>query len=264
MDITQEEYGVFYRGTDAHHTSVIVNLTIGESAPVSHLPSLVQVIIAMPVSRKKSSRLPGENGSYASLELELISAMSKKAGVAFAARELTRGRMKFYFYAPLGTNLDPIVVDVLQSYPTFKHRISRISDPDWTIYFDELYPTRVELQLLTNHGRQAAAVGLGDCLSDPRTICHWIYFPNAQARDRFVDRVRPQGFHIHLRNEQEEESAQRQFCVELSRQDPADYPSLDELVLWLDHQAEECGGEYDSFEEESFTTRLAELAAAGL
>lgn len=247
-----EGFGVFFREANGGRVSVIVNLTIGDDAPMAHLPCLQRVTVAFPVpnARSPSSSLPGENGSYMGVEMDLIAAMNRETGATFVARELALGQMQFYFYTPHGTSVDSTVVKVLQSYPQFRYRLFQIADPEWTIYFDELYPSRVELQLLTSHERQVLAVEPGDSLENPHSICHWIYFPSPEKRELFLERIRTLGFKFHLLERQEPDALERPYCVELARNDRIDHPYLDELVLWLDRQADECGGEYDGFETE--------------
>lgn len=261
MAISFEEYGVFFRESGAHRSSVIVNLSIGDSAPVAHLPSLLRVSIAVPMAKSPTMGMPGENGTYACVELELIEAMARHVGATFVARELTHGQMKFYFYAPHGSSPDPVITNVLQSFPTFRHRVSRIPDPEWTIYFDELYPTRIEFQLMRTQERRSSAAESGDSLETPRSVCHWAYFANEADREKFVERIRHRGFKFHLLERREPDSLERPYCVELARHDRADHPYLDDLVHWLNRQAEQCGGEYDGFEAEAMVETALNLSA---
>jgi len=261
MVIAYEEYGVFFRAAGGHRSSVIVNLSIGDTAPLPHLPSLLRVLIAVPMAKSPTMGMPGENGTYASIELELITAMARDAGATFVARELTHGQMKFYFYAPHGKSPDPVISDVLRSFPTFRHRVSRIPDPEWTIYFDELYPTRIEFQLMRIQERRANAEAAGDLLEAPRPICHWAYFANPADREKFVERIRHRGFKFHLLERREPDTLERPYCVELARNDRADHPYLDDVVHWLNRQAEQCGGEYDGFEAESMIETSLNLPA---
>ncbi len=259
MDNSSEEFGVFFRESDLGRSSVIVDLTIGRCAPLSHLPNLLRVMVAMPATPSRFS--PYDSELHVGVECALIAAMSREASAAFVAREFTHRQLRFYFYVPLGTSAGQIVVDVLKNYPGFRHRLSCISDPEWTIYFDELYPSRVEFQLLANHARQASAVELGDSLRYPRPICHWIYFATSDHREKFLERIQTMGFKFHLLESREPDTLERPYCLELARQDRADHPYLDELVLWLCRQADACGGEYDGFEEESITHCSLHLSA---
>ncbi len=258
MDNSLDEFGVFFRESDLGRSSVIVDLTVGDSAPFAHLPNLLRVMV---VSASKSPELPGESDSHIGIELDLIAALSREVGAVFAARELTHRQLKFYFYTPLGTTPTPVVDQVLRRYPDFRYRLSSIPDPEWTIYFDELYPSRVEFQLMASHERQVSAIELGDSLQDSRPICHWIYFATFLEREQFLERIRTLGFKYHLLESRAPDTLERPYCVELARNDRADHPYLDELVLWLCREADECGGEYDGFEAESVTHCSLDLSA---
>jgi hypothetical protein len=260
MSIACEEYGVFFRESNGHRSSVIVNLSAGDSAPIAELPALLRVMIALPMPAF-GSQMPGENGTYVGIELELVAAMERKAGAVFAARELTQGQMKFYFYVPPGTAATPIVAKVVENFPNIPYRLFQIADPEWTVYFDELYPTRIEFQLLRSQEQQPLAEEAGEDLQVPRPICHWVYFSTTTSRDQFIERVRPKGFKLHVLERREDDTFECPYCVELARNDRADHPYLDELVHWLERQADECGGAYDGFEAEA---RVEELVNRSL
>lgn len=259
MDNYREELGVFFRESDMGPASVIVNLTVGKLAPVSHLPTLLRVVVAWPTSPTVEDT--GLRDFQDALEMELIGAISRETGAVFVARELTSGQMKFYFYVPLGTSADPIVVQVLKKFPGFRHRLSCISDPDWTIYFDDLYPTRVEFQLMENHELQLSAGEVVGKLEVSRPVCHWIYFEDPTNREEFLSRIESRGFRFKLLEHGEQFRSTQPYGVELFRNDRADHPFLDELVLSLCRQADDCGGEYDGFEAETLGDRSLDLSA---
>ena len=253
-----EEFGVFFRDCEHGLASVIVDLSIGNSAPLSHLPNLLRVTV-LPAG--KSLENGYENNADVEIESDLVSHLAQTTGAAFVARELTQRHLKFFFYVPLGTSAAPLVVQALQKHAGVRHRSSCIFDPDWSIYFDELYPGRVEFQLMANHGRPISAGVHTELLGTPRPICHWVYFADCQHREQFLERIRTRDFRIHLLERREPDNWDKPYCVELARDDRADHPYLDELVHWLSRQAEEFDGEYDGFEAESILEHSLDLSA---
>ncbi len=256
-----EEFGTFFRGIGRRMSSVIVNLKIGDRAPLKDAPCLLRITIPMQDAAAHGMGSPSERQVLNAIDRELVAALSQQCAANFVGRELTKGQLKFYFYAPTECIPEPVTAEVLTKHPGYRFRLSRTRDPEWNVYFDELYPNRAEFQLLTTHERQAAAAEMGDSLEIPRPICHWTYFPSAESREQFLKQVRPQGFHIHLLENHEATGHNYVYCAELARKDRADHPHLDELILWLFLRAEECGGYYDSFEAESVANLTFGLSA---
>lgn len=261
MDSSREEFGTFFRGTGRRMSSVIVNLAIGDRAPLSDAPCLLRISIPMQDAAAHGMGSSSERQILNELDRQLVQALSHQCEAKFVGRELARGQVKFFFYAPVACYPESVVADVVERHPGYRFRLTRTRDPEWNVYFDELYPNRAEFQLLTTHERQAAAAEMGDSLEMPRPICHWTYFPSAESREKFLQQVRDRGFHIHLLENHEALDGDFRYCAELARKDRADHPHLDELILWLFVRAEECGGYYDSFEAESVSNLTFGLSA---
>lgn len=262
MSKVSEEFGTFFRGVGRRMSSVIVNLAIGNRAPLADAPCLVRITVPMHDAAAHGMGSTSERQVLNEMDRELVQALSEQCGAHFVGRELTKGQMKFYFYAPPEGTLDQVVSEVIARHPGYRFKLSRTRDPEWSVYFDELYPNRVEFQLLTTHERQAAAAEMGDSLEIPRSICHWTYFPTDEQRSQFVQKVREHGFHIHLLENYDATGHNFVYCAELARKDRADHPYLDEVILWLFVRAEECGGYYDSFEAESVSNLTFGLSAS--
>ena len=263
MASSLEEFGTFFRGVGRRMSSVIVNLAIGDQAPLSDAPCLLRITIPMHDAAAHGMGSTRERQILNELDRKLVGALAEQCGAKFVARELTKGQMKFYFYASANCEPDSVVAEAMRQHPGYKFRLTRTRDPEWSVYFDELYPNRAEFQMLTTHERQAAAAEMGDSLEIPRPICHWTYFPTAESREQFLSQVRDRGFHIHLFENPDATGIKFGYCAELARKDRADHPYLDELILWLFVRAEECGGYYDSFEAESVANQTFGLSATG-
>ncbi|MDB5336559.1 MAG: hypothetical protein JWN70_2178 [Planctomycetaceae bacterium] len=263
MASSLEEFGTFFRGVGRRMSSVIVNLAIGDRAPLSDAPCLLRITVPMQDAAAHGMGSSSERQVLNQLDRKLVVALSEQCAANFVGRGLTKGQMKFYFYAPAGCEPDSVIAEVIGQHPGYRYRLTRTRDPEWSVYFDELYPNRAEFQMLTTHERQAAAAEMGDSLEIPRPICHWTYFPTAESREQFLHQVRDRGFHVHLLENHEATGNDFRYCVELARKDRADHPHLDELILWLFVRAEECGGYYDSFEAESVANLTFGLSTTG-
>lgn len=256
-----EEFGTFFRQAGAHRSSVIVNLTIGDRAPLRNFPNLLRISIPLQDHTDHGLGSSAERPTLEALDRDLVAALDEQCQAHFVARELTRGMMRFYFYSTLDCAPEPAIQEVINRYPGYRFRLSRTRDPEWNVYFDELYPSRIEFQLLADHEREAAAAAAGDELEVPRPICHWAYFPSAECREKFLQVVHACGFLSHLLDPLDPEASTFGYCAELSRNDRADHPYLDDLVMWLHAKADEFAGYYDNFEAESIGFHSPGLSA---
>jgi hypothetical protein len=245
---THEEYGVFFRDSGTAVDSVIVNLAVSDLAPIPELPTLLTVSISLLDSSTQGLGTSSERRLLNELEAELVGAMAHELHALFIGRVLGHGRLVCSFQAPEGTSAQSCVSEVLEGFPSYKQfRLETQDDPDWELYFIELYPNRTEFQTMANHSRQAMASERGNRLEVPRPICHWAYFQDIASRNAFLLRIAGGGYRARLRESSEQDELDSPYCVELMRLDRADHPYLDQLVLNLFGLAEECGGYYDGY-----------------
>ncbi|MDB5384494.1 MAG: hypothetical protein JWM11_140, partial [Planctomycetaceae bacterium] len=242
------EYGVFFRDSGTAVDSVIVNLAVGDLAPIPELPVLLTVSIPLLDPGTQGLGTASERRLLNELEAELVGALAHELHALFIGRVLGHGLLVCSFQAPEGTLAHSCVSAVLREFPSYNHfQLDAQDDPDWEMYFIDLYPNRTEFQTMANHSRQAMASERGNRLEVPRPICHWAYFPNIACRNAFLLRIAAGGFRARLRESLDADEFDSPFCVELMRLDRADHPYLDQLVLNLFSLAEECGGYYDGY-----------------
>ncbi len=77
-------------------------------------------------------------------------------------------------------------------------------------------------------------------------IAHWAYFPDAAARDEFIQSTTQLGY--ALREKLEPSEAQRKFGACIVRNDHASWNEINEVTLGLFDLAIALGGDYDGWE----------------
>ncbi|MDB5388659.1 MAG: hypothetical protein JWM11_4305, partial [Planctomycetaceae bacterium] len=221
---THEEYGVFFRDSGTAVDSVIVNLAVSDLAPIAELPSLLTVSIPLRDPGTQGLGTVSERRLLNELEAELVGELSLKIHALFIGRVLGHGQLVCSFQAPQGATAHSCVAEVLQEFPSYNHFLLDVhDDPDWEMYFIELYPNRTEFQTMANHSRQAMASERGSRLEVPRPICHWAYFPDIVSRNAFLLRIAGGGYRARLLECLEQDDFESPYCVELTRIDRADH-----------------------------------------
>ncbi|TDH97507.1 DUF695 domain-containing protein, partial [Acinetobacter baumannii] len=70
--------------------------------------------------------------------------------ILYAGR-LTHNHLRdFYFYCEDGLDVNHIIHQVMQSYPTYNYRFVQKSDSNWSTYFDYMYPSPEIMQIISN------------------------------------------------------------------------------------------------------------------
>ena len=175
--------------------SIFLDLGLEENAPLAGLTDLVLLRLFL--------RWPTEDGLSSDEEFEALSDVenaieNKLAGRANTARYVGRvtsgGTRDFYFYADTGERAEALLSAVTSGFPDYTFEIRFRRDPDWSGYFEFLYPSARELHTLQNGQVIALLQEHGDRHEIVRTVEHFAYFPSAEARDHFVKRAATRGY----------------------------------------------------------------------
>ncbi|MFI7919313.1 ribonuclease E inhibitor RraB, partial [Acinetobacter baumannii] len=84
----------------------------------------------------------------------------------------------------------------MQSYPNYNYRFGYYSDPNWSTYFDYMYPSSEIMQIISNNAVIENLEKHGDSLEIARPVDHWIYFKNKSDQAIFLELIKPLGFEI--------------------------------------------------------------------
>ena len=161
-------------------------------------------------------------------------------------RITSNGSRYFHFYS----NLDEDEINLLaeQAAQLHNHPIALLceADPERTHYWNELFPTSDDWQVIQDIHVQESLERNGDTLDIPRPIEHWAYFPSAVQRQSFIEDVKAEFDEIHL--SESETSAKGRFVAKLVKTGLPDYRSMNHSTLLLNRAARTHGGDYDGWE----------------
>jgi hypothetical protein len=161
-------------------------------------------------------------------------------------RITTDGHRYFHFY----TALDEAACAALARLAAQLHghvvHLSFEPDPARVRYWDELYPTDDDWQVVQDMRLEQALRDEGDTLRTPRAIVHWAYFPSASARAAFLADVRDGFDDVQL--DETAQASDDHFGVRLTHTGRPDYESMNATTLRLCRAARAAGGHYDGWE----------------
>jgi Family of unknown function (DUF695)/Regulator of ribonuclease activity B len=161
-------------------------------------------------------------------------------------RVTANGRRYFHFY----TCLDEFACDRLaqEAGKIHGHMVAHLHEPDLerSHYWNELYPTEDDWQVIKDIRVQEALELKGDPLQTPRPIEHWVYFATEIERVAFIECVKAAFEEIDLYESTDPKKSR--FAAKLKHSGLPDYRSMNGTTLLLSRAARENGGEYDGWE----------------
>lgn len=141
------DHHLFRLGEDL--ASAYLDLDIAAAAPLAEHSHCVRISVALRQPAQNGMSTDEEFDDLIALEDDLI-AQLEGADVIYVGRLTARGSRLFYFYC---TNAELLARDAsaaMHRHPAYQHEISGRADPNWSTYFDLLYPSPETYQRMQN------------------------------------------------------------------------------------------------------------------
>jgi hypothetical protein len=141
------DHYLFKLGNDL--ASIYLDLGIAAAAPLVEHGHSVRISVAL--------LRPGENGMSTDEEFEDLIALEDGLvahlhddNAIYVGRLTTRGSRVFYFYAADAGLLTRNASTAMEQHPDYQYQIGHQPDPEWSAYFDFLYPSPEVYQRIQN------------------------------------------------------------------------------------------------------------------
>ncbi|WP_319521649.1 DUF695 domain-containing protein [uncultured Desulfosarcina sp.] len=198
---------------------------------------------------------PHPNGLPKDSEFEIVSNLedkiqsySTKNGDWYVGRVTVSGYRFFYIYSSLSEKLWDEFISKLCSESDYEIMVSFRDDPDHKGYWDELYPTADDWQVIGDLRVIENLEKDGDDGSMPRKIDHWTYFLSKNSAQPFIDWA-IQNSYVH-EQEHSHVTDDDKYCVRLSHNGTVKLGDISSHTIALRRKATELDGEYDGWETE--------------
>jgi uncharacterized protein (TIGR01619 family) len=197
---------------------------------------------------------PNEDGLTSESEYEiinqiednLINLLTSNSNTIYSGRIKFDGKMQSYFYSEKLPEVENCLLELQNKFSdySFEHTIK--DEENWTSYFEILYPSEFEMQIIQNGKVIENLQKYGDLFEKERLVEHWIYFTDSNNREQFINEIK--GTEFEIVEKAETSSDELPFLLRLSRVDKVDYESVNEYTMFLWQKAKEFNGEYDGWE----------------
>lgn len=206
-------------------------------------------------SFRVSLQAPNEAGFPAGAEFErlnqledLLSAGIEPAHGQQVGRTSCAGLRDFAFYTSLDEQQCWQLIATASQASGYAIELLHEHDPQYDNYWQSLYPSLDEWQVIKDLRAEQALRRHGDTLEEPRELQHWALFPSATARSEFLAQL-PAGVDVQALYETEEQG-ELCFVSQLSHHGLADHRSISHITIPLARTAASCGGHYDGWQAE--------------
>lgn len=225
---------------DSEPASIYLDLGLAQDAPIDSQPHHAYLRVNMRRPRPDGLSSNEEFEELSAVEDSLTEAFARSRSTTYAGRNTSGGNRDFYFYTNNAATFAASVRVVMSGHSDYNFEIGERLDPEWSVYFNFLYPSPDDLQRILNRRVVDNLAAHGDDLSEVRPIEHFAYFPNSSAAAKLRNYLREEGFSIG-----EPPIDGGTVAVSFKRIDrPED---IDDVVIPVARRVQELGGEYDGW-----------------
>ncbi|MDR1485635.1 MAG: DUF695 domain-containing protein, partial [Planctomycetaceae bacterium] len=180
--------------------SFFIDLGLAKIAPVADKSNLVWIDVTMQNPRENGLSDDAERDLLFEIEDEIVNNIFKKHNAIFAGRLTSAGLRTLYFYLEDISTFESTFAQSMAKYPSYKYEFGCKEDKDWEIYFNFLYPTPEQYQIIMNLKVIRTLEKYGDNLTSERMVDHWIYFQNEVDMENYVSEVSENSFQVLDKN----------------------------------------------------------------
>lgn len=195
---------------------------------------------------------PDENGLPTQAEYEVVSEIedvlseySEKHGSWYVGRVTVNGlRIYHIFTNQSNDDWQKFAAELCEKYG-YEIKVTYKHDPEHTGYWEGLYPTEDDRQVINDMKVIDLLTQNGDDLSAERTIDHWVYFDDEESAKPFIDWAISESYTYEEDNSHETDEGE--YGVQICHNGTPELYDITYHTITLNRKAAELGGRYDGW-----------------
>lgn len=241
-----DNWNVYFTEVEGRPATIMVDLGLAPGGPQADRPFLFR--LKLQVLKPTPDGFPSneENATLHALEDKLESIVCKALDAVYVGRITCDGSRDFFYYHNAEARIPALMSELAALLKRRGFEADGGREDGWEGYFDFLYPSAIEYQVMMNESVLNNLMEHGDDLQTARPINHFVYFLTPAARDAFVRDAARKGYALE-RNLDATKDSPRPGAL-LVHTAPATHDVLREATIDLFQLAEKHDGEYDGFE----------------
>ena len=253
--VMKEEAWGCYKAIDTEKP-VVISFNNSAASEINELPLNQLLIVSVNIKNPADDGLPqGEEFTTLDEIEDTLDEFIKTKPTVNVGRVTTDGGRYFYYYGTFEENsVDQFLKNLAEKF-SYLIEYALKEDAEKTSYWNILYPTQEEWQLISNQMVLKGIIENGDDLTAPRRIDHWIYFNDQAHLYNFSLWAKGNGFEIEeiraedeKEVEDEEEVPPHKFTLQVFHTAIPQSDFIDKTTIILFRKAKENEGDYDGWE----------------
>jgi hypothetical protein len=244
---SDEKWDLYMARYEKGPGTMLVNMGIKNSAPVSHLPFIV--ITGVTFKGCDGAGFPGKDQFPKLYEVsDSVKKIISNAGQSVMVGTFTYQCQRLdYYYTNDTTNIRSTLNNLYnRSFAQLTPYTKIDVDKNWEAYLTFIYPNEETQEYMRNTKVVMQLQKSGDQLTEARKVDHWLYFKKQADLNCMTAYVKGKNFVVEKTNKSKK--ADFPFSLQISREDKVDIGSITAVTLELSRQAHNCKGEYDGWE----------------
>jgi len=243
-----------------HTAFVFYDHGLSETIEELSLPQLTKVWLRFKETNEAGLPTGDSFDELSAFEDDLTKAV-EEAGAAYVGRVTVNGNRVFYCYSESGDEaLQPALQAIADRYG-FKIEFEVAFDPDKEGYWNTLFPSPDDMQVMQDMKLLDVLSKHGDDGTTERLVEHWAYFPDEENAAAFRAWLEEEGYALakesdeeaagdedQKTDDEEEECDDEAICVRFAHEGPVTLSEITHHTIRLRRQATELQGNYDGWE----------------
>lgn len=243
----QEDWAVYFTTVNENQLgSVLVDLGFNNVAPIDSKSNVITITTFMNNPTEDGLSSSEESETLNQIEDYFIDLVVSKYNAVYVGRLKYDSKILSYFYCEKTSDFENLFTEIKNQYPNYQFDYNVKEEKDWRGYFEVIYPSPFEMQVIQNGRVIENLEKHNDKLEKERQVDHWIYFKSETDRENFLNAIAGMNFNIEDKNTTS--TTESPFTLQISRIDKVDYESVNEYVMCLWEKAQEFNGDYDGWE----------------
>lgn len=245
---SSDNWGMYFSNMGGHPAMTVFDDGISKELADIDLPNSIKVKLYLNEVRDDGLPTTKEGERLMQIGPIVENAISENGGL-FLGRVTTNSVRWNIGFAPADTGAIERSLQQRGEEHGFRYELYVESDPFKTAYWQDLYPTDDDRQVMADMEVKQALYERGDDQYAERPIEHWTYFDSKTDADTFADWGRKNGYkEVEVFRQKDGLLTRTTWLVRFTHQGTMVLNDITHHTIKLSKQAREHGGAYDGWE----------------
>ncbi len=191
-----QDWDAYVTYLDDEKALISLDLEVAKVAPVLSYMHLLGIQFTFKNPTEDGFYTAEEQPKLFEIEDRIAEVYKAEAHAKHVATITTGGGRMMYFYAEDDEYLAALVGKIAHEFNDYDFNYLLEKDAPWNFYFNIVYPTLLDMQIIKNRRMIKLMEEQGEDLNEVREVTHWFFFNNGASRKQASVRMRDGGCEI--------------------------------------------------------------------